>query len=169
MVSNYSCDCNASFLLSPSFWTWIKAHPVGVLACCDRVCRGVQAFHHRARYAPLIIYTKKLLTGLLFWLPEAHLVNELKKTEHTYPRHLIILAGSLCQDNPAPAPSTFAPTGGILARYQLLTPALITGLLLTFFVLVPVVLFGISTLASIQSPLRVQAAKGYSADKKKNQ
>jgi hypothetical protein len=102
-------------------------------------------------------------------LPEAHLASELEKIERTYPRHLIILASLLHQDNPAPAPSTFAPTGGILAHYQLLTPTLITSLLLTFFVLVPVILFGISTLASIQSPLCIQAAKGYSADKKKNQ
>jgi hypothetical protein len=51
----------------------------------------------------------------------------------------------------------------------LLSPALITGLLLVFFVLVPIVLFGVSALASIQSPLRVQPPKGYSADEKKNQ
>jgi len=112
---------------------------------------------------------KKKLTGLLFWLPEARLASELEKVERAYPRHLVILAGSLRQDDPAPAPSPSAPAGGILARYQLLTPALITGLLLAFFVLVPIVLFGVSALASIQSPLRVQAPKGYSADEKKNQ
>ena len=91
------------------------------------------------------------------------------RRSNAYPRHLVILAGSLRQDDPAPAPSPCAPAGGILAHHQLLTPALITGLLLAFFVLVPVVLFGISTLASIQSPLRIQAPKGYSADEKKNQ
>jgi hypothetical protein len=36
-------------------------------------------------------------------------------------------------------------------------------------VLIPIVLFGISALASIQSPLRVQPPKGFSADEKKNQ
>jgi len=51
----------------------------------------------------------------------------------------------------------------------LLTPALISGLLITFFVLVPIVIFGVSALASIQSPLHVQVPKGYSADEKKNQ
>jgi hypothetical protein len=51
----------------------------------------------------------------------------------------------------------------------LLTPALITSLLLVFFIIVPVVLFGVSALASIQSPLRIQPPKGYSADEKKNQ
>jgi hypothetical protein len=155
----------------PSFWTWIEARPVGVLARRDRVRRGAQACRRRTRCAPLIIYTqkKKKLTGLLSWLPEARLASELEKIERDYPRHLVILAGSRRQDDPAPAPSPSAPVGGILARYQLLTPALITGLLLAFFVLVPVVLFGVSALASIQSPLRVQAPKGYSADEKKNQ
>lgn len=103
------------------------------------------------------------------FLPEARLATELEKVVRAYPRHLVILAGSRRQDDPAPAPSPFPPAGGILARYQLLTPALITGLLLAFFVLVPVVLFGVSALASIQSPLRVQPPKGYSADEKKNQ
>jgi hypothetical protein len=95
-----------------------------------------------------------MLTGLLFWLPEARLASDLEKIECTYPRHLIILASSLCQDDPAPALSPSTPAGGILACYQLLTPTLITGLLLAFFVLIPIVLFGVSALASIQSPLR---------------
>jgi hypothetical protein len=58
------------------------------------------------------------------------------------------------------------PEGGILARYQLFTPSLITALLVVFLVLVPIVLFSVSALASIQSPLRVQLPKGYSADEK---
>jgi hypothetical protein len=104
-------------------------------------------------------------------LPETRLANELERIGRSYPRHLVILAGSRRQDGPAPVPSgsPSPPEGGILARYQLLTPALITGLLLVFFVLVPIVLFGVSALASIQSPLRVQPPKGYSADEKKNQ
>jgi len=88
MVSYYSRDCNASFLLSPSFWTWIDTRPVGVLAHCDRVRRGTQAFHCQTWCAPLILYThKKLLTGLLFWLPEARLASELEKIERAYPHH----------------------------------------------------------------------------------
>jgi len=98
---------------------------------------------------------------------EVRLANELETIGRAYPRHLVILAGSRRQDDPAPAPSP--PAGGILARYQLLTPALITGLLLVIFLLVPIVLFGVSALASIQSPLRVQPPKGFSADEKKNQ
>jgi len=103
---------------------------------------------------------------------EARLANELERIERAFPRHLVVLAGSRRQDDsaPEPAPSPApAPAGGILARYQLLTPALISGLLLTFFVLIPIVLFGVSALASIQSPLRVHPPKGYSADEKKNQ
>jgi hypothetical protein len=105
---------------------------------------------------------------------EARLASELERIERAFPRHLVVLAGSRRQDDsapePAPAPSPApAPVGGILARYQLLTPALISGLLLAFFVLVPIVLFGVSALASIQSPLRVHVTKGYSADEKKNQ
>jgi hypothetical protein len=102
--------------------------------------------------------------------PEARLAIELEKFERAFPRHLVIFAGSRRQDASAPpTPAPSSPVGGILARYQLLTPALITGLLLAFFVLVPIILFGVSALASIESPLRVQPPKGFSADEKKNQ
>lgn len=59
--------------------------------------------------------------------------------------------------------------GGILKRYQLLTPGLIISLAIAFFVLVPIVFFGISSLASIQSPVRLDAPKGFNAVEKKNQ
>lgn len=63
-----------------------------------------------------------------------------------------------------------APTdGGILKRYQLLTPGLIISLLVAFFVLVPVVLMGVYALASIQSPVRLDAPKGFNAAEKKTQ
>jgi hypothetical protein len=109
-----------------------------------------------------------MLTGLLFWLPEARLASELEKIERAYPRHLVILAGSLRQDDPVPAPSPSALAGGILAHHQLLTPTLITGAPRLFRPR-PHVLFGVSAFASIQSPLCVQAPKGYGADEKKNQ
>lgn len=70
----------------------------------------------------------------------------------------------------AAAPSKAAsPEGGILKRYQLLTPGLIISLLVAFFVLVPVIFVGISALASIQSPVRLDAPKGFNAAEKKNQ
>ena len=65
--------------------------------------------------------------------------------------------------------NTTLPDGGILKRYQLLTPGLIMGLLAVFFVLVPVAMIGFRALASIQSPLRVEPPKGYSATEKKSQ
>jgi hypothetical protein len=68
----------------------------------------------------------------------------------------------------SPPSAILAPSGGILHRYQLLTPALIIILFVTFFVLMPVVYFGVSALASIQSPLKVEAPKGYSAQERKN-
>jgi len=109
---------------------------------------------------------RKLTGSHILSCSEARLATELDRIARAYPRHLVILAGAPRQDAP---PSPTPPAGGILARYQLLTPALIIGLLLVFFVLVPIILFGISALASIQSPLRVQPPKGFSADEKKNQ
>lgn len=71
-------------------------------------------------------------------------------------------------DSFAPSNATL-PSGGILKRYQLLTSALISSLLIVIFVLLPIVMFGITALASIQSPLKVEAPKSYSAREKKIQ
>ena len=123
--------------------------------------------------------------------------TELAAVAATAPRHLVIYGGAPSTEStltrrqlsvssiaeeiiespsvPAPVlqqapPSAFAsPTGGIFARYQLLTPGLITALLIAFFVLLPALLFSVSALSAIQSPLRVEAPKGYSAEGKKNQ
>ncbi|KAF8709680.1 hypothetical protein RHS03_03328, partial [Rhizoctonia solani] len=66
--------------------------------------------------------------------------------------------------------TTFAnatlPTGGILARYQLLTPGLLTALIITFGLLIPLLMVGINALAGIQSPLRTESPKGPSLEKK---
>ncbi|KAI6168906.1 hypothetical protein EDD17DRAFT_450712 [Pisolithus thermaeus] len=59
--------------------------------------------------------------------------------------------------------------GSIFQRYQLLTPALIISLLVVFVILIPVLVLGITALASIQSPLRSEAPSGYSAHEKKVQ
>ncbi|KAG8753438.1 hypothetical protein FRC12_011543 [Ceratobasidium sp. 428] len=58
------------------------------------------------------------------------------------------------------------PTGGILARYQLLTPGLLTALLIAFGLLIPLLMIGINALASIQNPIRTEAPKGPSLEKK---
>ncbi|THH18288.1 hypothetical protein EW146_g2661 [Bondarzewia mesenterica] len=116
---------------------------------------------------------------------ESRLVKELESVESTFPKYLVIFTGSPShsayarrQSEPAvgsafgalqqPGNSTL-PEGGILKRYQLLTPALITSLLVVFFILLPVVFFGVSALASIQSPLHVEAPKGFNAQERKNQ
>lgn len=65
--------------------------------------------------------------------------------------------------------NTTLPKGGILKRYQLLTPALITGLLVAFFLLVPVLYMALQALASIQNPIRSDVGKTFNAQEKKNQ
>jgi len=67
------------------------------------------------------------------------------------------------------APNHTAADGGILKRYQLLTPGLILTLIVVFFVLVPVIALGVNALASIQSPLRAEAPRSFNAKDKKNQ
>ncbi|KAF9224427.1 hypothetical protein BS17DRAFT_732237 [Gyrodon lividus] len=118
---------------------------------------------------------------------EPLLSSELDKLAALTSNHLIIYSGSYIPlerrqlphlsefDSPPEAgelhKATFvaAPEGGILQNYQLLTPALITTLLVVFFILIPVVMLGINALASIQSPMRSEAPKGYSAQEKKVQ
>ncbi|KAK2462266.1 hypothetical protein APHAL10511_005572 [Amanita phalloides] len=116
------------------------------------------------------------------------LSRELDSLTSIFPEHLIIYMGVpllpeftkrqapevperpvlQLSDSYAPSNATL-PTGGILKHYQLLTPALISSLLLVLFILLPIVMFGITALASIQSPLKVENPKGYSAREKKIQ
>jgi hypothetical protein len=99
--------------------------------------------------------------------------EDLEAITTLFPKFFIIYTGSLPPSTNFkrqvinPGNSTLAE-GGILKRYQLLTPALITTLLVSFFVIVPVLMVGISALSSIQSPLRVESAKGFNARDKKN-
>jgi hypothetical protein len=67
------------------------------------------------------------------------------------------------------ATNTTLPVGGVLKRFQLLTPGLITALLITIFVLVPVTMLGLNALASIQNPLRMDTSKTFNAQERKNQ
>ncbi|KIK98166.1 hypothetical protein PAXRUDRAFT_824187 [Paxillus rubicundulus Ve08.2h10] len=111
--------------------------------------------------------------------------GELEKLASLTSNHLVIYSGSHIPlerrqlpslsefDSPSGdlynAASVAAPEGGILQNYQLLTPALIITLLVVLFILIPVVMLGINALASIQSPLRSEAPKGYSAQERKVQ
>jgi hypothetical protein len=117
---------------------------------------------------------------------ESLLASELDVLTSMFSNHLVIYssphtdsfhrrqAGPLFEDDAyaspfAPPSNTTLPEGGILKRYQLLTPTLIVSLLIVFFVLVPVVLIGVNALSSIQSPLREAPPKAFNARDKKNQ
>jgi hypothetical protein len=118
---------------------------------------------------------------------EFNLSSELEAIASLFPKHLIICAGTPFNLSARQAPSEFdsplSPSlgstlagnstvlqeGGILKRYQILTPGLITTLLITLFVIVPVIMLGISALASIQSPLSIEVPKGFDAQEKKVQ
>lgn len=115
---------------------------------------------------------------------ESALSREVIALEATFPKHTFIYAGSplslhdkrqsLVPPFDEFQPLSFAPNGtnstlaagGILKRYQLLTPALITSLLIVFFLLVPMIMMAVNALASIQSPLRLDAPKGPNQEKK---
>jgi hypothetical protein len=109
----------------------------------------------------------------------SHFSSELDLIASVFQTHLVIFTGSASRfsrrqiDHPSDVFDDFQddptfPDGGILKRYQLLTPGLIITLLVAFFIIVPVVLLGVSALASIQSPLRLEPPKGYNAQAKKN-
>ncbi|KAF8803913.1 hypothetical protein BYT27DRAFT_7144645 [Phlegmacium glaucopus] len=118
---------------------------------------------------------------------ESLLADELSLLATTFPDHLVVYTGSplpthykrqppdiperpvLNFDVVPLAANTTLPTGGILKRFQLLTPGLITALLVTFFILVPVTMLGLNALASIQNPLRVDTSKTFNAQERKNQ
>ncbi|KAK7057787.1 hypothetical protein R3P38DRAFT_2680789 [Favolaschia claudopus] len=109
------------------------------------------------------------------------LSTELSSIASTFPNHLIIYTASSASSlslhakraTPANAiPSTSAKPhtkGGILAHYQLLTPGIISSLLVTLFVLVPIIMLGIQALGSIQSSLKNEIPKSFDATEKKNQ
>jgi len=114
---------------------------------------------------------------------ESLLADELSLLATTFSDYLVVYTGSSLPSHykrqfsdiselPDPftlAANTTLPTGGILKRFQLLTPGLITALLVTFFVLVPVTMLGLNALASIQNPLRVDTSKTFNAQERKNQ
>lgn len=92
------------------------------------------------------------------------------------PHHLVIysdwqqsshtpVSNLVSRQDPKPSKSA----GGILKRYQLLSPGLILSLFLAFFVLVPIVMVGIQALSSIQSPVRLDGKVLAEYKQKKNQ
>ncbi|KAJ8508433.1 hypothetical protein ONZ45_g9289 [Pleurotus djamor] len=105
------------------------------------------------------------------------LESTLASIAESFPEYVVVYAGSRSALSKRQAvsetvqePAKVAlPSGGIFKRYQLLSPALISVLLVSFFILFPLLFVGISALSSIQSPLRVEAPKGYSDKERKNQ
>ncbi|KIP05802.1 hypothetical protein PHLGIDRAFT_19598 [Phlebiopsis gigantea 11061_1 CR5-6] len=118
---------------------------------------------------------------------ESQLASDIENISKTFSKYMVVYAGwnpmlrsrQDLEDGPAlefvaePSPASpskaAAPAGGVLSKYQLLTPGLIISLIVGLFVLLPVVFLGISSLASIQSPVRLDAPKGFNAAEKKNQ
>lgn len=103
----------------------------------------------------------------------------MEKMTSAFPDHLIVYSSDSSgfvrrqlEDSPT---SLFSVAdralagGGILKRYQLLTPGLILTLIMVFFVFLPIIVLGINVLAGIQSPLRAEAPRSFSAKDKKNQ
>jgi len=116
----------------------------------------------------------------------SELADDLQVVEDVFASHLVMFAGSLpCSlpkrslgttaDSPffsrqvPPANPTHGnsslPQGGILKRYQLLTPGLLTSLFIILLVFLPILLVGISALSSIKVPQRTdnpnKDRKGY--------
>ena len=69
-----------------------------------------------------------------------------------------------------PEPFSFAPAKrdatGIFSRYQLFTPGLLTELLAVLFIILPLLVFSIQALASIQSSVRLDTPKVVSQERK---
>ncbi|EAU84494.1 hypothetical protein CC1G_00013 [Coprinopsis cinerea okayama7 len=103
------------------------------------------------------------------------IASELQLLSAAFPNHLVIYAGLPVSSHFARAPAVFAPSnttlpdGGILKKYQLLTPGLIVSLLVVLFVFLPVLYIGITSLAGIQNPVKMDLPKGFNAQEKKNQ
>lgn len=105
----------------------------------------------------------------------------MERVNSTFPNHLIIYSSDSSRlvrrqlDETPDSSSLFSASshamadGGILKRYQLLTPGLILTLIVVFFVFIPIIVLGINALAGIQSPIRVEAPRSFSAKDKKNQ
>jgi hypothetical protein len=145
----------------------------------------------------LVVNAPRICLLLILWaiFAERLLGIELESLAAEFPNHLVIYTGSplpfsafskrQATDTPdrpildmssqplafsaSAAANTTLPSGGILKRYQILTPGLITILLVVFFIFMPVLLLGMNALASIQNPVRTDVSKSFNAQERKNQ
>lgn len=115
---------------------------------------------------------------------ESRLNKELDVLASKLTNHLVILVGSprsasfeqFKRHAPIPSASNFSvtgytntssPDGGFLSQYQLLTPELISSLLVVFFVILPIVFFGFKALGGIQNT--ISETQSFKSLEKKNQ
>jgi hypothetical protein len=115
-------------------------------------------------------------------VPDQYLSSELAKINAAFTSHLVLYTGSPLEHqrrqlSPSseydstyilPDNSTLADAG-IFKRYQLFSTPLLVALLVVFFIIVPIIMLAVSALASLQSSVRLDAPKGYSAQEKKIQ
>jgi V0 complex accessory subunit Ac45/VOA1 transmembrane domain len=120
----------------------------------------------------------------ILFTSELQLSNDIARVTSAFPTHLVVYAGSqpitkrqdvfsedhlsspIVQSNAAAPINTTIASGSLFQRYRFFTPGLITALLIVFGLLIPILMVGIYALASIQSPLRMDAPKGPSLEKK---
>ncbi|GFZ48743.1 hypothetical protein JCM24511_06492 [Saitozyma sp. JCM 24511] len=97
---------------------------------------------------------------------QTHAHAELKRQERPFPSHTTTAQPSSTHSG---GMNTTIPTSGhLLDRYQLLTTPIITALLISFGLFVPIILFGVNALASIQVPPRMmEIGKGMVVGKEK--
>lgn len=130
------------------------------------------------------------MTLMCAMFEDAALSQKLKKLTERYSSHLVIVAGTQSSSfspvkrqlselqralPPAfassPSPSAAKPKkstkGGLFARYQFLTPGLITSFGITFLLITPLILMVVNAVASIKSPVRSDNVK--QVQEKKNQ
>lgn len=122
---------------------------------------------------PLIFTSLRVvasLSNLLEAVEELSLNHAILYSSSPLPHHSRRQSDSSSPKQTLPEPFAFAaatPSAtGIFARYQLLTPGLITALLAVFFVIVPLVVLAIQALASIESSVRLEAPKIVSQERK---
>jgi len=115
---------------------------------------------------------------------DKQLHHDISNVASVFPSHIVIYTSSrpftkrqageepsesvslpIIENAAAPFNSTLAK-GSLVQRYRFFTPGLITAFLIVFGILVPLLMFGIYALASIQSPVRMDAPKGPSLEKK---
>jgi hypothetical protein len=122
-------------------------------------------------------------------LTESLLSDRLDTLSTLFPSHLVVLAGSPLPRSlsarstpsdealahpPAPfydtmqviQPSDQPAGASFLSRYQILTPGLVSALLVVFVVFLPILMLGVGAVASIQSPVRMEAPKAVSQERK---